>query len=142
MKAFDLRILEADSKFYEGDCVSLVIPTVDGSYGILADHTDIITAMVPGELMYKRYEEEEFTVASVSAGIVKVESGKVLILADSVERLDEIDINRAKREAEEARQALNQKSTLREFLVAKTQLDRAINRMKIHNKYSDDSFDF
>ena len=35
---FHLDILAASVPFYRGDCVSLVLPTTDGEYGILADH--------------------------------------------------------------------------------------------------------
>ena len=141
MNSFSLTILEADSRFYEGQCVSLVVPAVDGNYGILAGHSNMITAIVPGEIRCKRNEEEDYEIYSVSSGLVKIEDGEVLILADSVERLSEIDINRARREAEDAMAVLNQKAGLREFIVARTQLDRAINRVRIYDKYNSDGFD-
>lgn len=141
MNSFSLTILEADSRFYEGQCVSLVVPAVDGNYGILAGHSNMITAIVPGEIRCKKNEEEDYEIYSVSSGLVKIEDGEVLILADSVERLSEIDINRARREAEDAMAVLNQKAGLREFIVARTQLDRAINRVRIYDKYNSDGFD-
>ena len=143
MNAFNLRILEADSIFYEGDCVSLIVPTQSGAFGVLAGHANEIAAIVPGEVKFKVRESEEFKVASISRGIIKIEGPDVLILADSVEDINEIDVNRARREAERAREILRKKSSLREFLLARTQLDRSMNRMKLHNKYyNEDNFDF
>ncbi len=143
MNAFNLRILEADSIFYEGDCVSLIVPTQSGAYGVLANHANEIAAIVPGEVKFKTGENEEFKVASISRGIIKIEGPDVLILADSVEDINEIDVNRARREAQRAREILQKKSSLREFLLARTQLDRSMNRMKLHNKYyNEDNFDF
>ncbi len=141
MNAFNLTILEANSYFYEGSCISLVVPTVDGLYGILAGHSNLITAMVPGEIQCRKREEDDFEIYSVSNGLVKIEDGDVMILADSVERLDEIDVNRARREAEDAKETLARKASLREFIVARTQLDRAVNRVKIYDKYKSDGFD-
>lgn len=50
MKPFSLRVLAADRPVFEGECVSLVIPVEDGQYGILAHHSDFVSAIVPGEL--------------------------------------------------------------------------------------------
>ena len=50
---FDLHVLAADHPFYEGGCESLVVPTLDGQYGVLAGHCDTILAIVPGTLTYR-----------------------------------------------------------------------------------------
>lgn len=47
-ETFRLHILAADRPFYDGDCVSLVVPTPSGQYGVLAHHSDYIAAIVPG----------------------------------------------------------------------------------------------
>ena len=99
MEAFQVHILAADHTFYEGPCESLVIPTVDGEAGILAHHCNIIAAVVPGELRCRTPEGEEYR-AAVSEGLVKVEGGDVLVLVDSAERPEEIDVNRARRAAD------------------------------------------
>ena len=38
MKPFYLKVVASDKVFFDGMCVSLVIPIDDGSMGILADH--------------------------------------------------------------------------------------------------------
>ena len=50
MSTFQVSILAADRDFYEGPCESLVIPTLQGQYGILAHHRNLIAAVVPGTL--------------------------------------------------------------------------------------------
>ena len=47
MKSFKVHILAADNTFFDGECESLIIPTSNGQYGILADHANAITAVVP-----------------------------------------------------------------------------------------------
>lgn len=130
MSSFNLRVLAADEPLYEGPCQSIIIPTVTGLYGIMAHHSNMIGAIVPGELSY-RFEGEEMQKAAVSAGLVKVENNEVLILVDSAERPEEIDVNRAKREADEAREKILQKKSIHEYRSAQAQLARAINRLKI-----------
>ncbi len=133
MKQFDLHILAADRVIYEGPCESLVIPTPAGQYGIMADHIEIITAVVPGKLTYRIPGGDTQPVA-VSAGLTKIESNDVLVLVDTAERPEEIDANRAKRAAEHAREELLQKQSRREYHAAQATLARALSRLKVKGK--------
>ena len=135
---FQVRILEADSPFYEGDCESIVIPTTDGQYGILTHHRNLIGAIVPGMITYK-IPGKEAQIASVSEGIVKIENNEVLILVNTAERPEEIDINRAKRQADEAKEILFQKKSMKEYRSAQAILARAIGRLKVKNNYDSEN---
>lgn len=130
MEAFQVHILAADHTFYEGPCESLTVPSVDGELGILAHHSDIIAAIVPGEL---RCRTPEGTVhrAAVSRGLMKAEKGDVLVLVDTAERPEEIDANRARRAADRAREELIQKRSIQEYRMAQANLARALNRLRV-----------
>ena len=136
MSQFRISILAADSVLYEGPCESLIVPTPQGLYGILAKHCNMISAVVPGRLSYRipGYQEQ---FAAVSAGLVKVEDNEVLVLVDTAERPEDIDENRAKRAAEEAKEAILQKRSIREYRSAQANFARAINRLKVKNYYDD-----
>ena len=73
--------------------------------------------------------------AAVSAGLVKVENGEVLILVDSAERPEEIDLNRARREADAAKEAMLQKRSIQEYRMAQFTLARAAARMKVKGRH-------
>ncbi len=130
MENFPVHILAADEPFYEGPCQSLSVPTTTGMYGVLAHHTNVIMAIVPGTLHY-RCEGQEEQLAAVSAGLMKVENGEVLILVDSAERPDEIDANRAKRAADRAKEELLQKKSIQEYRMAQSNLARALSRLQV-----------
>lgn len=130
MNSFKLNVLAAEKPFFEGDCVSLVIPTTQGQYGILANHNNMIAAIVPGILKITDSDENE-TVAAVSEGLIKVEGGQVLILVDTAERPEEIDENRAKHSAEQAKEAILQKKSIQDYYAAQTKMARAISRLKV-----------
>ena len=134
MNIFSLNVLAAERTFYEGDCISLVIPTVDGMYGIQANHFNIIGAIVPGTLKITTPENKEI-IAAVSEGFVKVEDNSVLILVDTAEYPEEIDANHARHTLEEAKEALLQKKSFQDYHAAQAKLARAINRLKVKNKY-------
>lgn len=135
MDSFPVRILAADRPFYEGSCLSLTIPIQDGEMGILAHHSSMVVAVVPGELRLKTAEGED-QVAAVSSGLVKIEDGEVLALVDSAERPEEIDANRAQRAADEAREALLQRRSAQEYRMAQANLARALNRLRVKSENS------
>ena len=130
MEAFPVRILAADRTFYDGMCESLTITTSDGEQGILAHHSDMIAAVSPGVLHY-RAPGGPMRVAAVSPGMLKVENGVVLVLVDSAEYPEEIDAARAKREADEAREAILQQKSRQEYQLAQASLARALNRLRV-----------
>ncbi len=131
MNAFPIQILAADHPFYEGSCYSLIIPTLDGMYGIQAQHSNLITVLAPGILQYQPEDSGPLLDAAVSGGIVKVEDGAVLILADAIEKPEEIDIKRAQRDADAAKEALLQKRSIQEYHAAQATLARALNRLQV-----------
>lgn len=130
MDTFQVHILAADRTLYEGPCVSLTIPASDGERGILAHHASMMAAIVPGTLRYQP-PGEEVQLAAVSPGMVKVENNEVLVLVDSAERPEEIDEARARREADQAREAILQKKSRQEYQLAQASLARALNRLRV-----------
>ena len=134
MEPFPVQILAADHPFYEGPCLSLVLPTITGMYGIRARHRNMITAVVPGAMRYLLPGEEE-QVASVSSGMVKIENGEVMVLVDAAEGPEEIDLNRARREADAAKEALLQKRSIQEYRMAQISLARAVSRMRVKSRH-------
>ena len=132
MDTFQVHILAADRTFYEGPCLSLTIPTSDGEQGILARHSAMIAAVQPGTLRWQP-PGQPVQYAAVSPGMVKVEKNDVLVLVDSAERPEEIDEARARREIEEAQEALLQQRSRQEHQLAQATLARALNRLRVKN---------
>ena len=133
MDTFQVHILAADRTLYEGPCVSLTIPASDGERGILAHHASMMAAIVPGVLRFQP-PGEEVQLAAVSPGMVKVENNEVLVLVDSAERPEEIDEARARREADQAREAILQKKSRQEYQLAQASLARALNRLRVKGR--------
>ena len=116
-----------------GDVIK--VPVVDGQSGILAGHSNLITAVVPGELTYTVPGEEPLTVAC-AGGLMKVEDNDVLILVDYLLRADEIDADRTREEAAAARELLLRKRSRQEYLAAQTQLARAVAKLKVRKDHA------
>ena len=133
MDTFQVHILAADKTLYEGPCVSLTIPASDGERGILAHHDSMIAAIQPGMLRWTP-PGQEVQLAAVSPGMVKVEYNDVLVLVDTAERPEEIDEARARRQADEAREAILQKKSIQEYQLAQSSLARALNRLRVKGR--------
>ncbi|MBQ7900492.1 MAG: ATP synthase F1 subunit epsilon [Clostridia bacterium] len=130
MNTFTLSVLAAEKPFYEDECLSLVIPTNGGQYGIQAMHNNITAAIVPGMLKITTPSGEEI-IAAVSEGLVKIENNRVLLLVDTVELPEEIDENRAKNSAAQAKEAILQKKSIQDYYAAQAKMARAISRLRV-----------
>ncbi len=128
MKLFNLNILAADHTFYNGECEYIALPTISGEIGILANHCNLVAAIIPGVLRYQ-VGGEQF-VASVSDGIVKVENGEVLVLVDTIERPEDIDVELARHKKEEMEEELLHKQSIADYYVTKARLARTLARLK------------
>lgn len=134
-KTFHLRVLASDKPIFEGECISLIFPTVDGDLEVLAHHSNMIAALVPGVLRVRFGEGKSSEPVAVSGGLVKVEDNDVLVLAETAEFPEEIDANRAKRAEAKAREAMLQKKSIQEYRTAQANLARAINRLRVRKRY-------
>ena len=130
---FQVHILSSDREFYEGPCVSLVLPTSDGQYGIQAGHSNMAAAIEPGVLTCRTPDGTVLT-AVVSYGLARVERDDVMVLVGAAEKPEEIDAARARRAAEKARAELLQKHSWHEHLQTQANLNRALNRLRAAGK--------
>jgi F-type H+-transporting ATPase subunit epsilon len=99
----------------------------------MADHSNTISAIVPGTLRFRPPASAE-RIAAISEGIIKVENNEVLILADTIERPEEIDANRAALAAEAAKEAMLQKKSIQEYHSAQLKMARAISRLAVKGR--------
>ena len=135
MEPFHMRVLASDASFFDGTCRSVVVPCIDGAMGILAHHSNMVAAVVPGELRLET-ETGEQRMAAVSAGLLKIEDGDVLLLVDTAERPEDIDANRAKRAADAAKEELLQKKSVQEYRSAQASLARALSRLRVKERWN------
>ena len=127
-KAFKLQIMASDHMVFDGDAQSVSLPTTEGSIGILADHSNVIMAVIPGMLEYTAEGGKQQVV--VSSGLLKVENGECMILVDAAEKPEDIDEARARRAEEKARQDLKRANSNRDHAMVEAELSRALSRIK------------
>lgn len=138
METFKLHLMASDHMVYDGDAKMVSLMTTEGSIGILANHANMIMAVVPGVLEYEPSggSAGRQTVV-VSDGLLKVENNEVMILVDTAEKPEDIDQKRAERAEERAKEALKRANSSRDVALASAELSRAMSRIKAsRNKHS------
>ena len=132
MTPFKLQILTPNKLFFDGETDNVIVRTTVGDKGILARHEEYVAALPIGKLKVRI--DGNFRTAAVSEGTVKVSRDKTVILVQSCEWADEIDLERAnlaKQKAEERMKALQKED--KEYLIAEYKLKRALNRIETGN---------
>ena len=117
-------------RLVEKDTVEEIqIPGKNGYLGILPGHAPLITELGVGEISYKA-DGMEYHVA-VAWGFAEVLPDKVTVLAESAERAEDIDIERARKAKERAEERLRSASGEVDYQRALTALDRANSRLDV-----------
>ncbi len=127
-----LDIVTPEKVVFSEEVDFVVAPGVDGELGFLPGHTPLVSALKIGELRVHK-DGKEIKMA-VSGGFVEVKNSRVVVLADTAERADEIDVERAQAAKERAEKRLASKSDDIDLLRAELALKRALNRLKVAGK--------
>ena len=132
-KSFHLEIIASDRVFLEGGTEHLVITAIDGLIGIMAGHEPLVTALPTGELKYMVNGKWQY--AAISEGFIEVMPDHAIILADTCELPEEIDVKRAEEARARAEERLRQKQSIKEYYQTQAALNRAMNRLKLSQKH-------
>lgn len=130
MDSIRLDVVTAERSVYSDNVDIVIAPGIEGQLGIMPHHTPLMTMLQPGELIARK-GKEEFSLA-VSGGFLEVRPDRVIVLADSAERAEEIDIARAEEAKKRAEQRLEEKYVPpADAAVTEAALRRSLVRLKV-----------
>ena len=129
MKEFHLEVVTPDGLVYDDTVESLTVRTDDGDVEFLAGHIDYMASLSTGKARIKAKGESRL--ASVSGGFVTVIGGAVKLIAVTFEFAEDIDLERARRAAEEAKDMLSKSDSGASLNIAKAKLARALSRIDV-----------
>ncbi|OGP77840.1 MAG: ATP synthase F1 subunit epsilon [Deltaproteobacteria bacterium RBG_16_49_23] len=127
---FFLDVVTLKKVVFSEPIESVIAPGTVGHFGILAGHTPFVSSLQTGITKITKANGEKFNL-STSGGFLMTDGKKVILLAESAERPEEIDVNRAQRAKERAEKRLAEKNPDTDIDRARTALLRAINRLKL-----------
>ncbi len=129
-KAFKLEIVTSKKIVFSGDVISFSAPGVVGGFQVLKSHAPLLSNIAIGEVKLVDGSGQESRYAT-SGGFVEVHENKVVMLAETAERSDEIDVARAEAARERARKRLAEKRADIDVDRARLALFRSLNRLKV-----------
>ena len=132
MGVIKFKIITPKGLFYEGEADIINLPLTKGMTGILPSHFPLVSTIEIGELVF-RYKGVSRTLA-ISGGVLHVQKEETLILANSIEFKEDIDLDRAKESEKRARERLEKKDSALDIKRAEIALRKALNRIKIAEK--------
>lgn len=130
MAQLNLEIITPSKTIFNGPVKSVTVPGIDGSFQILRYHAPLIGVIDIG-LVKVVSTDDEISYYATGGGTVEVNNNKVLLLADSIELAEDIDVARAESAKQRAEQRLAKKDKNTDIHRAETALRRAVNRLKI-----------
>ena len=121
---FGLEIYASNKLAFAGRAKTLTIPAVDGEQAFLAQHENIVAAIIPGEM---RFEEADGTkhILAVSSGFVEMINNRVKLFCLTA------DIRRAQEAKERAEEQMRQKQSIQEYHMNQLALSRAMARLRV-----------
>ncbi|MGH2569502.1 MAG: F0F1 ATP synthase subunit epsilon [Bacteroidota bacterium] len=129
-KQFHLEIVTPRKVIFSAAVTSFSAPGVVGSFQVLRSHAPLLSAINIGDVKVVDTGGKE-THYATSGGSVEVRDNKVVLLAETAERVDEIDLPRAKAALDRARKRMDEKKPETDTDRARIALARAINRLKV-----------
>ncbi len=131
-KTFHLSILTPEHSFFEGEVEMLVLESEDGKIGILPNHAPVVISTIESELRFMA--DGQWRWAAASSGFATVTQDQVLVMLQTAEWPEEIDINRAKRAEYEARELMRQQKSMEEYRSARSMLSKAMVRLRVSTR--------
>ena len=126
---FTLDIVTLKKVAFSEAIKSVNAPGTEGYFSILVNHTPFVSSLKAGIIKVTR-ENEETSTFSMSGGFLMTDGKKVILLADAVERPQEIDVSRAQAAKERAEKRIAERTPDVDIDRARLALLRALNRLK------------
>lgn len=105
-KSFKVVITTPDDVAWEGEAVSAVVPGLAGYLGVWANHAPLVAAVTPGVVTLRLDDAGNEKMMAVGLGFVEVSDNVLNLMTDTCEAAGEIDVDRARKALERARERL------------------------------------
>ncbi len=126
---FQVKIITPDRIFYQGEASMIEFNTTEGEIGVLKDHIPLTTVIAPGIVTIT--EAEGTKKAAVHAGFAEILGDKVTLLAEIAEWPEEIDLERARKAEDRAKERLSRKDANLDVTRAEIALKKSLVRQDI-----------
>jgi F-type H+-transporting ATPase subunit epsilon len=134
MTELNLDIVTPSKSVFKGIIKSITVPGTNGRFQVLKNHAPIVSTFEVGMVKVDLPDSKENYYAT-AGGTIEVLDNEIIVLADSIELVNEIDVERAEKAKQRAEERLASKTSDINIFRAEAALERALNRLNVWNKY-------
>ncbi len=124
-----IEIITPEKTIYSGTADQITLPTALGQITILPNHQNLISALVPGEIIIKDQKNETFI--ATSDGLIQVHPDRIRILTDTAERAEDIDEARAEEAHRRASELMTKKQENVDYTALTAKMEKELARLRV-----------
>jgi len=132
VKTFSLSLVTPEGAAFQGEAERLIVPGAAGEIGVLARHAPLVAMLRAGEIRIRT--SGEWQTFAAGPGYFKVQRDRAIVLVDDAVRAEDIDVEQARREVEDARTLLERAEAGEEEVdrwIAEQRLRHAENKIAV-----------
>lgn len=124
-----IEIITPEKVIYNGQAVSITLPTMAGQITVLPGHIPLVAPLVAGEAIIRDGKVE--TYLAVSSGLAQVNPNHIKILTSSAERAEDIDEARAEQAHRRAQELMTEKRDDVDYTALSAKIGKELTRLKV-----------
>ncbi len=137
MVHINLKVVTPEKTVFEQEVYQVTLPVEGGEVTLLPHHIPYIGALKAGEIFLRGNAEEEGKMIATSGGFVEFHNNTLVILADTAERAEEIDLARAEKARREAEKIMQERVRAddEEYARVAAILEKELARVRVAKKH-------
>ena len=131
-----LQIITPEKVLFDDEVEEFLLQTPKGQIAVLPNHVNLMTQVLPGELIIKMKGKEQ--TLGATGGFLQITDGNCVILSDYAVRVEEIEVEKAIAAQKRAEEILKKKEegvSERDYALAQADMRKAIMELELGNKY-------
>lgn len=129
------KIITPEKTVFEEEVLQATLPVADGEVTILPNHRSYIASLKAGEIFLKTENGDASMV--VSGGFIEFNQNNLIVLADTAERAEEIDVERAEEARKRAEELKKERIEMddSEYARVAAAIEKELARIKVGKKH-------
>ena len=128
-----LEVVSPEKTVFSDDVNMVIARSTGGEIGILPNHAPLIASLTTDFFRILTDDGEKTLV--VTGGFIEVQPKKITVIAVTAETPEEIDVDRAQKALERAKERMRQKQSIREYYMSQASIARALARLQFKDKH-------
>ena len=127
-----LEIITPEKVVYKDNVDEVIVETENGQISILPEHVNLLTRVMPGEMIIKKGNQEHFL--AITGGFLEISDNHINLLADYAIRAEDIEVAKIQEAQKRAEHMIKEKVTEKEFRIAEAELQKALLQLHVASR--------